>query len=316
MKRNAAVAVALCLALALAGVSARAQDTSQAGGTVPIPKEYFQRAQRRGSIVRIEYDSVDYAGRGQPIVKPAYVYLPYGYDEADAGTRYDVLYLMHGQNGTAEDTFRVNDRALPNILDNMIMRGDIRPIIVVSPTFDARNRPQNFSTSYRELMEFHSDLANHLIPAVEGRFRTYAETLDRAGIAASRDHRAFGGFSLGAVTTWQQFVHNLDLIRYFLAMSGDSWVLERRGGRTKPMETARYLAGVAEAHGLEFFIYAATGTRDTLFEQVDRQLRAMLGMPDVFGPGRLAYHVKPGGRHTHEAAQEYIYNALPLFFGP
>lgn len=31
----------------------------------------------------------------------AYVYLPYGYDEKDGDTRYDILYLMHGWGMTA-----------------------------------------------------------------------------------------------------------------------------------------------------------------------------------------------------------------------
>lgn len=49
---------------------------------------------------------------------------------------------------------------------------------MISPTFDAENRPQDFSLSVRELMAFHNDLANDLIPAVEGRFHTFAETID------------------------------------------------------------------------------------------------------------------------------------------
>jgi endo-1,4-beta-xylanase len=314
MRSRSIAAGLLCLTLAFSGASAQGQGTAQTGNTVPVPREYLRQAALRGSVARMEYDSLDYAGKGQPIVKPAYVYLPYGYDEVDAGTRYDVLYLMHGQNGTADDFFDANGGALVNILDNMIDKGDIPPLIVVTPTFYARGGKHDFASSVRDLNEFHNDLANHLIPAVEGRFHTFSDTVDRAGIAASRAHRAFGGFSLGAITTWYQFVHNLDLIRYFMPMSGDSWVLGRRGGLNKPVETARYLADVAESSGLDFFICAATGTRDTLREQMERQVKAMMGMPEVFGPQHLAYFLKRGGKHDYEAAQEYVFNALPLFF--
>ncbi len=314
MRIKEIAAALLCLALALPGISAQAQGAPQTGDTVPVPGEYLRQAERRGSIVRMEYESLDYAGNGEPVVKDAYVYLPFGYDEAGSGARYDILYLLHGQNGTAEDFFRVNDGALVRILDNMIEKGDIPPLIVVSPTFYARGGKHDFASSVRDLNEFHSDLANHLIPAAESRFRTYASTTDRAGIAASRDHRAFGGFSLGAITTWYQFIHNLDLIRYFLPMSGDSWVLGRRGGLNQPVETARYLADAAVSQGLDFFIYAAAGTRDSLREQTERQVEAMLDIPEVFGPGRLAFHLKRGGKHDSEAAQEYVFNALPLFF--
>ena len=41
-------------------------------------------------------DSRDYTDASQPVLqKTAYVYLPYGYDEADQETRYNILYLMH-----------------------------------------------------------------------------------------------------------------------------------------------------------------------------------------------------------------------------
>ena len=40
---------------------------------------------------------------------------------------------------------------------------------------------------------------------------------------ASRDHRIFGGFSLGSVTTWLEFCYDYDYIKYFIPMSGSSW---------------------------------------------------------------------------------------------
>lgn len=38
------------------------------------------------------YESQDYTGNDTAITKPAFVYLPYGYDENDTDTRYDILY--------------------------------------------------------------------------------------------------------------------------------------------------------------------------------------------------------------------------------
>ena len=61
------------------------------------------------------------------------------------------------------------------------------------------------------------ELVNDLIPAVEGRYHTYAETTDREGIEVSRSHRAIGGFSMGAVTTWYAFDETLNAFRYFYA---------------------------------------------------------------------------------------------------
>jgi len=35
-----------------------------------------------------------------------------------------------------------------------------------------------------------------------------------------RDHRMFGGFSMGGVTTWYQFCSSLKYVRYFYPASG------------------------------------------------------------------------------------------------
>ncbi|MGI6010324.1 MAG: hypothetical protein ACOX8H_02335 [Ruminococcus sp.] len=50
-------------------------------------------------------------------VKPAWVYLPYGYDENDTDIRYNILYLMHGQTMTAGDFLDEGKSDLVNILN-------------------------------------------------------------------------------------------------------------------------------------------------------------------------------------------------------
>ena len=41
----------------------------------------------------------------------------------------------------------------------------------------------------------------------------------------------------------------------------------------------------------------------------------MLERSDVFTPEHYMFHLKDGGYHDFDAVQEYLYNALPLFFG-
>ena len=65
--------------------------------------------------------------------------------------------------------------------------------------------------------------AEYLTPAVEGKYHTYAKSTSAEDLKASRDHRAFGGFSLGSVTTWLEFCYDYDYIRYFAPMSGSCW---------------------------------------------------------------------------------------------
>lgn len=291
-------------------------DEFQIQMTTAVPSSYFSEATERGQVVRIEYESKDYTRDDRPVTtKPAYVYLPYGYDETQ---RYDVVYLMHGWTGTAENTFEAAGGRQKNIIDWMIQQGDCKPVIVVSPTWDKDNRAKDWGESCEEIAVFHNEYENDLIPAVESRFSTYAETTDRAGIVASRNHRAFGGFSLGSVTTWYIFEHCFDLQRYFLPMSGDSWHVSTFGGQNAPEQTARFLASVVSASPFGsdngFHVWHAVGTQDSRFYQTHNQAIACMQLTDVFTPHNFSYHQKEGGYHDFNATMEFVYNALPFFF--
>lgn len=293
-------------------------DSFQIQMTHPVPNQYFSEATEQGQVVRIEYESKDYTRDDRPATrKPAYVYLPYGYDES---RQYDVVYLMHGWTGTAEETFETLGGAQKNILDWMIQQGDCKPVIVVSPTWDKDNRAKDWGESCEEIAVFHNEYENDLIPAVESRFSTYAETTDRAGIVASRDHRAFGGFSLGSVTTWYIFEHCFDLQRFFLPMSGDSWHVSIFGGQTVPEQTAQFLASVVQAspYGTDngFYVWHAVGTQDARFYQTHNQAMACMQLTDVFTPHNFSYHQREGGQHDYNSVVEFVYNALPFFFPP
>ncbi|MBD5104207.1 MAG: glycoside hydrolase, partial [Ruminococcaceae bacterium] len=273
-------------------------------------------ADRQGTVEQITYDSVNYAGSGDAIQKTAYVYLPYGYDESDTQTKYDILYLMHGWGGSAGEYFTVGNGMIKNMLDRMIENGEIVPMIVVSATFYNDGSSKDFGSSVRELRQFHQDFANHLMAAVEGRYHSYAKSTSAEDLAASRDHRAFGGFSLGSVTTWHQFCYNYDYICYFLPMSGACWYYGGYGDYY-PEETCDFFEELIEENSLNergYYIYAATGTNDAVRDQVDILMDEMLERNDVFSPDHVVYYMKEGGVHDFNAIIEYMYNALPLFF--
>ena len=280
--------------------------------TKAVPDRYFSEATEEGQVVRIEYASRDYTHDDRPAtLKPAYVYLPYGYDESN---KYDVVYLMHGWTGTANENFEADGGRQKNMIDWMIQQGGCRPVIVVSPTWDKDNQAKGWSESCREIAVFHNEYEHDLIPAVEGRFSTYAEATDRDGIIASRDHRAFGGFSLGSVTTWYIFEHCFDLQRFFLPMSGDSWHVATFGGQTQLEETARFLASVVRASQFGtadgFHVWHAVGTQDSRFYQTHNQALACMLLTDGFTPANFSYHKKEGGLHDFNASMEFVYNGL------
>ena len=105
----------------------------QTGYTVAVPSSYKTASDYPGTVTRLDYDSKDYAGNGAAITKTAYIYTPYGYDENDEKTRYNIVYLMHGWGGHAGEYFEYSSTR--NMFDHLIENGDIPPIIIVSATF-------------------------------------------------------------------------------------------------------------------------------------------------------------------------------------
>lgn len=172
---------------------------------------------------------------------------------------------MHGWGGAAGEYFYMGDGMIKNMLDHMIENGEIRPIIAVSATFYNENSDRDFGASEDALREFHRDFTDHLMPAVEGTFHTYAASTSLEDLAASRDHRAFGGFSLGSVTTWMEFCHDTDYIRYFLPMSGSSWYYGTYGD-FQTVRNVDYVQQIVEENGLNergYFIYHTVGTEES-----------------------------------------------------
>ena len=308
------------LALTVGSLAEGAETTMkipQTGMTKPVPAGYSAPSERPGTVVQVEYDSQDYLRGDAPVTKTAWVYLPYGYDESDAETRYDIIYLMHGWGGAAGEYFYMGDGMIKNMLDHMIENGESRPIIAVSATFYNANSDRDFGASEDALREFHRDFTDHLMPAIEGTFHTYVASTSPEDLAASRDHRAFGGFSLGSVTTWMEFCYDTDYIRYFLPMSGSSWYYGTYGD-FQTVRNVDYVQQIVEENDLNergYFIYHAVGTEDAVKSQTLMMADEMLSRDGVFPPEHYVFYQKEGGHHDFDAVQEFMFNALPLFFG-
>lgn len=285
----------------------------QTGMTELVPAAYKSAAKHQGKVERLNYETYDYAGDQSPITKTAYVYLPYGYDEADTDTRYNILYLMHGWGGYAGEYFDYTGTR--NMFDHLMENGEIPPLIIVSATFYNENSDTDFGGSVAEFRQFHRDFEKNLMPAVEGRYHTFAQSTAAEDLAASRDHRAFGGFSLGSVTTWLEFCYDYDYIHYFLPMSGSSWYYGTYGD-FQIEKNVDFIEELVKEQDLEtrgYFIYHAVGTNDAVKSQSIDMADEMLSR-QTFTPDHYVFYQKEGGYHDLDAVQEYLYNALPLFF--
>ena len=227
------------------------------------------------------------------------------------------------------------NRELKNILDNMIANDDIEPIIVVTPTFYSmkdglkkntafcHDESMNHPLPIMETKHFHDELINDLIPFVETKYHTYAASANKEDLKVSREHRAFGGFSMGSATTWYIYIYCLDYFKYFMPISGDCWALGVKAGASKAKETAEYLAKVAKDAGYspkDYYLFCATGSLDIAYPNMKPQIDAMKELKDsfIYSPdsekGNFYFIVSDDGIHTWKWVNQFIYDILPDLF--
>ena len=281
-----------------------------------IPDSYTQAAKQQGTLEKLTYDtweSFTYEQHSEKLTKDAWVYVPYGYDESE---KYNIFYISHGgwSNETTLMGTDKNPQYLKHVIDHAIEDGKMTPMILVFPTYNNTSPSDSgdYSLALKLTDQFHNELVNDLIPAVESKYSTYAEDVTPEGIRASRDHRGFGGFSMGSVNTWCTFRYAMDYFRYFMPASGNYSV------------DGQYMAELVRNQGYgpdDFFIYAATGTSDFAYSSFDTQLKAMMSdAPDMFkdasanSVGNILYYVRDGYSHDYSALSEYTYNGLCFFW--
>lgn len=113
------------------------------------------------------------------------VYLPAGYD-ANRAKPYKVVYAAHGIFGDETDfMIPIN---VPNILDNMIARGEIEPTVVVTMGNHFTGTSVGFS-SYNQTNAA-NNLVQTILPYVEANYN----------VSKTQDGRAYVGFSYGGMT--------------------------------------------------------------------------------------------------------------------
>jgi hypothetical protein len=128
------------------------------------------------------------------------VYLPPRYS-ASRAQPYKVLYLAHG--GADDETDFMTLAALPNIIDNLLARGEIEPTVLVTYGWAAQGS-DDFLEKY---------LIQKIIPYIEANFNVSKEP----------SGKAFGGFSAGgqkALQLWRLgYFNNFGYYMLFAGMS-------------------------------------------------------------------------------------------------
>lgn len=321
MKNFFSALLALTAALTMStGAFAEGDSFQENAGDIPevlnhIPASYAEAAAQEGQLVRLDYDtweSFSYDEHNQRLTKTAWVYLPYGYDPNE---KYNIFYYMHG--GWSNETTTLGTDDVPSdfkhAIDHAIQDGLMKPLIIVCPTYNntSGRDSADYSLALRLTDQYHNELVNDLVPAVESKYSTWAETTTPEGLRASRDHRGFGGFSMGSVTTWHTFQYCLDYFRYFMPMSGNM------GDGGWAAETVR----ASDWTSNDFFIFTATGTEDFAGASFAMQIESMATRyGDVFHlannekDGNLSFRLREGGTHGGKDAMDYSFAGLCWFW--
>lgn len=291
-----------------------------------VTDNYLQPASQQGKVVQFDYTSYTYDAENRSMNKYAYVYVPYGYDTSDE--KYDVFYVMHGHTGDVTTFIGDLDdpRDMKNVLDNLIEKGEMKPMLIVFASYYHDNIEADTDNYDVDLLRsFKYELQNDLMPQFESTYRTYANSIDEQGLIDSRDHRGFIGFSMGGVTTWLRLMDSLRYFRYFVPLSGSLyWVgqdIVSQYGMNNPSWTANILIQAIQAQGYtadDFYILSMTGTEDFTHGSLEMQINDMKQHEEMFHHdetevnGNLAYFLAKNEEHDYHAKRLYLFNAFPI----
>jgi len=273
-------------------------------------KFYDKPSAQPGTVVRLDYTTAVY---GEPMETWANVYLPYGYDETK---QYNIIYFLHGTNET-QTSFIGDDRA-KNAVDGIIEAGVTDPFIMVFPCYY-----YDYETRAIDMDNFVLEVRNDLMPAVESAYNTYAETADEAGFIASREHRAFAGYSRGCYATWHMFFHNLDYAYWYMPFSANiSGAAEMSLGMPVEEQIAMLKEAIDRQNEYKnsFYIYAACGgPRDDMYKVNNALISAMIAETDYFSYGQdktvnNLYYCQSKEIHQTLISRYYLYNAFDVVF--
>ena len=315
---TASVAIMLSL-FGLAGLTSSALNRTGHGQKDPAPVSYEEdgtssvlaASTLEGTIQEISYKQ---AYEGVTYEKEALVYVPASYTP---GVPANIVYLTHGWWGSADG---LAEGVAPSV-DQLTSEGAIAPTLVVFATYypDRSFATDDYEDDYALNRFFATTEIDTLIAAVESRYTTYArgDTSDES-LRASRRHRAFGGFSMGATTTWDVFALHPQYFYGYMPMAGESWIGHEEEADS-PRIAELVTAGVERAHygPHDFLILASVGSEDPALWDMTPQIDELReDYPDLMTEDSLQMWIDEGENHSMTSVGNQVAHDLPLLFPP
>ena len=305
-------------------------------------QEFLTLSEEPGTIQHVHYLSHAYAISKvfkEPLCtveKSMYVYLPFQYDTSRS---YNVLFLMHG--GTEDEGFwfgkgryHSNDiykygefgNQTKNLLDNLISRKLIEPLIVITPSF-CENLPQyqahpQYGIAYFETTNtFWMELKNDILPFVLTHYATYAASSDEKDLRNARDHFAFAGASQGSIITFESVMFQLtDYFSYYGNYSAGVISVRPPEYRLELDKEKLSLLSAKLQSALPIkYWYNGCGSDDTMLREHQISYSYLTEhCPGILRPdgsdSNCCFTVDAGGRHDYCHWLKDLYHCLLLFF--
>lgn len=303
-----------------------------------------------GKVEKITYNTRSYVaeaiyadkldGKQLPMEKTAYVYTPYGYDSADKDTKYNVLYLLHG-NGGWEGLWFAFDQENPddltpqsaysndygygslNVLNYLMDNELAEKTIVVTPTFYSNGYPDEYPVSddeWRTTQYFGQELINDLMPYIAKNYNTYAEVTDdmtdeevAAALKAARDYQGYAGLSMGSVTSfnsiWRYCLEYFAYIGSLSAGAGDDTeeLIELKNTTYKDCDVKYWYASSGSFETPE-------GKFQPTYLSFVKQIEGMQHGSDIEAGDNCEFMVIRSTAHTFDTWVTDLYNFMQVFF--
>jgi enterochelin esterase family protein len=221
-----------------------------------------------------------YESKTLGITRPLIVYTPPGFN-ANAATKYPVLYLIHGGSDTEETWIKVGRANL--IADNLIAQKKAMPMIIVMPYGNVRPAP---------MPDFTKDVINDIIPFIEANYP----------VLKNSNGRAIAGFSVGGGQTLNIGFTNIDKFAYVCSYAPFTGTEEFQKNFSSWSPDADKIN-----KQLKLFTISV-GTEDFLYESVKKNI-AMFEDKKV----KLKSYIVPGG-HTWMNCKQYLSTTLQEIF--
>ena len=262
-----------------------------------------------GSIDTLAYEQ---SYEGTVYDKQAFVYVPDSYSPARP---VNVLYLTHGWWGNAAGLAA----GVAPVVDKLEASGEVSPTIVVFATYypDRSFATDDYEEDYALNRFFATTEIDTLIDTVESRYTTFArrDTSDQS-LRASRRHRAFGGFSMGATTTWDVFALRPQYFYGYMPMAGESWIGREEDADEEHLAELVTAGAVREGYGQgDFRILASVGSEDPALWDMTPQLDELRqDYPDLMTETSLQLWIDDGESHSSTSVANQVEHNLPLLF--